>query len=248
MDCLRDDCEGSSWATGLCRKHYGQARKERRIREGVTCESSGCSEVVDSRSRCSRHYEEYRKEAKKKQGLVCRTQGCGDVPHSRGHCNKHYQQLTLSEKREAGEFCRFPGCRNAQTARGVCNSHYQQKRKGGPLKPLLEKRAPGWKGPWRVETSGYVSRDTRTGGGRYQKEYEHRFVMGEHVGRNLESYENVHHKNGKRADNRLENLERWVTPQPSGQRIPDLIRDALELLAVYGNDPSAYDEEYAPIV
>jgi hypothetical protein len=35
--------------------------------------------------------------------------------------------------------------------------------------------------------------------------------------------ENVHHKNGRRADNRPENLELWYVPQPYGQRVIDLV-------------------------
>lgn len=53
---------------------------------------------------------------------------------------------------------------------------------------------------------------------------EHRVVMSEYLGRPLKTFENVHHKNDRRNDNKISNLELWITHQPQGIRVKDLLK------------------------
>lgn len=108
------------------------------------------------------------------------------------------------------------------------------------IKAHKGKTSFAWKGGRHLDNNGYVMvwnpTHPNAKGGR-DKSYvaEHRMIMSNHLGRPLLKSEQVHHKNGDRADNRIENLELWSTSQPSGQRIEDKLKWAKDFINIYEN-------------
>ena len=92
-----------------------------------------------------------------------------------------------------------------------------------------------WKGGRINSGNGYISIKSINHPNATKSGYipEHRLIMENHIGRLLLPKEEVHHKNGVRDDNRIENLELWTSSHPAGQRVADLLQWAQEILGTY---------------
>ncbi len=107
------------------------------------------------------------------------------------------------------------------------------------LPPLTGERGKGNvspKGYRRIYSKGHPN-SLQKGSSRGMM-FEHVFIMSEHLKRPLMPGENVHHKNGIRHDNRIENLELWSKSQPYGSLVDDKIQWCKEFLSLYGYEVS----------
>lgn len=168
----------------------------------------------------------------------CTHPGCDRPLIAKGFCVPHYQRnrkgadmdapILERVSKSASPECFHPGCTRPRGKYGkLCRLHYARNRKGTDMDARV-RRGP----TWTINTNGYMSR-TKYVNGKRVKELQHRVIMAEHLGRELYPHENVHHINGDRADNRIENLELWNTSQPAGQRIEDKLAWAREIIALY---------------
>lgn len=95
------------------------------------------------------------------------------------------------------------------------NNNVTRRKRGQKPNTRLGESNPRFKGGSYIDKKGYkmiyVPRDDPYYGMRESKNRsyarEHRIVMAKHLGRLLESSETVHHINGNKLDNRIENLQ-----------------------------------------
>lgn len=134
--------------------------------------------------------------------------------------------------------CSVKRCLEPQRCSGFCESHYNKYLRYGIAD--ISRRAKNKDG--HINQYGYrrIWKPEHPNSNKFGTILEHRFVMSEFLERPLKSGENVHHKNGDRLDNRIENLELWTTKQPPRQRVEDLVKWATDILQQYGKEASKF--------
>ncbi|MDP5310390.1 HNH endonuclease [Streptomyces poriferorum] len=246
--CKLEACGLPHRALGYCNRHYlkykrfGDPHHATPIANQTGCAVADCERNVASRGWCALHYGRWRAtgdplevrtpERIYKIPTPCLRRHCEKPATARGLCGKHYSRLLrtgTAEARGGIDECTVEDCFRVHKSGGFCGMHLQRVRKYGEPGPAYSLAGDG--SPRRKGTNGYIM---VTVNGR--RTAEHRYVMERFLGRPLRRDENVHHVNGDKQDNRLDNLELWNTTQPSGQRVTDKVEWAREILSLYAPD------------
>lgn len=165
--------------------------------------------------------------------LICTAEDCERLAYGRtGVCNMHYQRIRRGYKpqvRYAGIACSVDGCDRPARTRGWCKMHCARWRVSGDPLGSADRRPRR-----RVGNTGYVFiwEPAHPLAMRDHYVLEHRKVWFDAHGE-IPTGHHVHHINGDKTDNRLENLE---VKAPSDHH-RDHVREAGQIVNQYGAWP-----------
>jgi HNH endonuclease len=236
----------------------GSAEALRKPAAGVPCSVDGCNRTTKSKGLCNLHYDRLLKGkpvggpdrlvARPYVDCECSVDGCKGTVRALGYCGLHYARHLngrpiggvgrLVARKGEQSVCSVADCNRIAESLGHCNLHRTRSRRGIPLDAPIRGASPSR----CIDENGYVDVQVPEGTpGAYKKPtgtrwlmLEHRYVMQQKLGRPIQArIETVHHINGNRQDNRIENLELWSSRHPSGQRVQDKVAFAIEMLTLY---------------
>jgi hypothetical protein len=160
-------------------------------------------------------------------------------------CNMHYMRLRRHGDVNGGLIriprvgpCSVDGCERKIECNGLCGAHAQRYYLTGDTQadtPIRDKRIKGEPSPGWVTEKGYHQCffPEHSNADVSGQVFMHVVVMSDSIGRPLFPDETVHHVNGVKNDNRLENLELWSSSHPPGQRVEDKLAWAREIIDRY---------------
>jgi HNH endonuclease len=229
-------CDNNAVVRGFCQKHYYRFMKHGD--PNIIARAPNGSDVKSSNGAIYVHipgHPNARKDGKVAQHYVIMSENLGRplhdseyIVHVNGdNADNRLENLKLVTKQE---LCIVAGCSKKTHSSEYCGKHYRRFLKyGDPLVSQFKNVRPA--GAGAITSGGYIRIQHPKKNGKTI--LEHRWIMEQFLGRELLSFENIHHKNGNKQDNKIENLELWIKRQPTGQRAEDLYVWAQEIISTY---------------